>query len=70
LLERNFGDKFIVELFVTVIGLAREEQAYCPLPEKLVRDEGEGKNKKWMDLKRSAIRAAEITFKQQKAIAF
>jgi hypothetical protein len=41
LLERKFGDKFIVvpynkRLFVTVIGLAREDQADCPLPETLV----------------------------------
>jgi hypothetical protein len=36
LLERKFGDKFIVvpytkKLFVTVIGLAREEQSNCLL---------------------------------------
>jgi hypothetical protein len=43
LLERKFGEKFIVvpynkKLFVTVLGLAREEQADCPLPATLVRD--------------------------------
>jgi hypothetical protein len=75
LLERKFGDKLIVvpynkELIVTVIGLAREEQPDCPLPATLVRDEGEDNNKKWMDLKKSVIRAAAITFKQQKAIDF
>jgi hypothetical protein len=75
LLERKFGDKFSVfpyntKLFVTVIGLAREEQADCPLPATLVGDKGEDNNKKWMDLKKSGIRAAEITFKQQKAIDF
>jgi hypothetical protein len=56
LLERKFWDKFIVvpynkKMFVIVIGLAREEQADCPLPATLVRDQGEDKNKKWMDLK-------------------
>jgi hypothetical protein len=75
LLERNFGDKSIVvpynkKLFVTVIGLEREEQADCPLPATLVRDQGEDKNKKWMDLKKIVVRAAEITFKQQKVIDF
>jgi hypothetical protein len=44
--ERKFGDKLIVvpynkKLFVTVIGLARKEQANCPLPATLVRDQGE-----------------------------
>jgi hypothetical protein len=43
LLERKFGDKSSVvpytkKLFVTVIGLAREEQAGRPLPATLVRD--------------------------------
>jgi hypothetical protein len=75
LLERKFGDMFSVvpynkKLFVTVIGLAREEQADCPLPATLVRDEDEDKNKKWMDFKKSVILAAEITFKEQKAIDF
>jgi hypothetical protein len=75
LLDRKFGDKFIVvpynkKLFVTVIVLAREEQADCPLPATLVRDEGEDNNKKWIDLRKSVICAAEITFKQQKAINF
>jgi hypothetical protein len=73
LLERNLGEKCIAvpynkKLFVTVIRLAHEEQADCPLPATLVRDEGEDINKKWMDLKKSVICAAEITFKQQKAI--
>jgi hypothetical protein len=68
LLERKFGDKFSVvpynkKLFVTVIGLACEEQA-CPLPATLVRDQGEDKNKKWMDLKKSVVCAAEITVMQ------
>jgi hypothetical protein len=75
LLERKFGDKFIVvpynnKLFVTVIGLAREEQAHCSLPEMLVRDQVEDKNKKWMDLKKSVVRAAHITVMQEKAIDF
>jgi hypothetical protein len=75
LLERKFGDKFSVspynkKLFVTVIGLALEEQAECPLPAMLVRDQGEDKRNKWMDLKKSFVRAAEITFMQQKAIYF
>jgi hypothetical protein len=48
----------------------REEQADCPLPATLVRDQGEDKNKKWMNLKKSVVRAAEITFMQQKAIDF
>jgi hypothetical protein len=65
LLERKFGDKFIVvpyntKLFVTVLGMAREERADCPLPATLVRDQGEENNKKWMDLKNSVVRAAEI----------
>jgi hypothetical protein len=73
LLERKFGDKFIVfpynkKLFVTVIGLAHEEQAYFPLPATLVRDKGEDKNKTQMDLKKSVVRAVEITVMQQKAI--
>jgi hypothetical protein len=71
LLERKFGDKSSVvpynkKLFVTVIGPAREEQADCPLPATLVRDQGEDKNKKWMDLKKRVVHAAEITFTQQK----
>jgi hypothetical protein len=75
LLERKLGDKFIVvpynkKLFVTVSGLAREEQADCPLPATIVRDQGEDKNKKWMDLKKGVVRAAEITYMQQKAIDF
>jgi hypothetical protein len=75
LLERKFGHKFSVvpynkKLFVTVIGLTREEQADFPLLATLVRDEGEVNNKKWIDLKKSVIRAAEITFKQQKEIDF
>jgi hypothetical protein len=75
LLERKFWDKLMVvpynkKLFVTVIGLAREEQSDCQMSAALVRDEGEDNNKKWMDLKKSVIRAAEITFKQQKAIDF
>jgi hypothetical protein len=71
LLERKFGEKFIVvpynnNLCVTVIGLAREEQADFPLPATIVRDQGEEKNKKWMDLKKSAVCAAEITVMQHK----
>jgi hypothetical protein len=51
LLDRKFGDKFSVvpynkKLFVTVIGLAREDQADCPLPSTLVQDQGEDKNNK------------------------
>jgi hypothetical protein len=69
LIDRKFGDKFIVvpynkKLFVTVIGLAREEQANFPLPATLVREQGEDNNKKWMDLKKSVVRAAEITVMQ------
>jgi hypothetical protein len=50
LLERKFGDKFSVvpystNMFVTVIGLAREDQADCPLPTTLVRDQCEDKNR-------------------------
>jgi hypothetical protein len=75
LLERKCGDKFSVvpynkKLFVTVIGLAREEQADCPLPATPVRDQGEDKNKKWMDLKKRVVCAAEITFMQQQSIDF
>jgi hypothetical protein len=75
LLERKFGDKFIVvpynkKLFVIVIGLACEEQENCPQPATLVRDQGEDKNKKWMDLKKSVVRAAEITVVHEKAIDF
>jgi hypothetical protein len=75
LLERKFGGKFIVvpynkKMFMTVILLAREEQADRPLPAMLVRDKGEDKNKKWMDLKKSVVRAAEITVMQEKAIDF
>jgi hypothetical protein len=74
-LERKCGDKFIVvpynkNLFVTVIGLAREEQADFPLPVTLVRDQGEDKNNKLMDLMKSVVSAADITFMQQKAIDF
>jgi hypothetical protein len=75
LLERNFGDKFSgvpynKKLFVTVILLAREEQDDCLFPANLVRDQGEDKNNKWMELNKSVVRAAEITFMQQKAIEF
>jgi hypothetical protein len=50
LLERKFGDKYSVapynkKLFVTVIGLSREDQADCPLPATLVRDQGEEKRR-------------------------
>jgi hypothetical protein len=55
---------------VTVIGLAREEQSKYPGTETLVRDQGEEKNKKWMDLKKSVVRATEITAMQEKAIDF
>jgi hypothetical protein len=75
LMERKFGDKFSVlpnnkKLFVTVTGLAREEQANCPLPTTLVRYQGEDKNKKWMDLKKIVVRAAKITVIKHKAINF
>jgi hypothetical protein len=75
LLERKFGDKFIVvpynkKLCVTVIGLAREEQAYFPLSATLAQEEGEDTNNKWMDLKKRVIHAAEIIVKQQKEIDF
>jgi hypothetical protein len=53
-----------------VILLAHEEQADCPLPVKLVRHPGKEKNKKWMDMKKSVVRAADITFMEQKAIDF
>jgi hypothetical protein len=55
---------------VTVIGQAREEQAVCLLPATLVRYQGDNKNKKWMDLKKIIVCAAEITLMQQKAIDF
>jgi hypothetical protein len=56
-LERKFGDKFSgvpynKKLFVTVIGMAREEQADSLLPATLVRDQCQDKNKTWMDLKK------------------
>jgi hypothetical protein len=35
-----------------------------------VRDQGEDKNKKWMDLKKTVVRAADITVMQEKAIDF
>jgi hypothetical protein len=75
LMERKFGDKFSVipynkKLFVTVIGLAREEQADRPLHAMLVRDQCEDTHKKWMDLKKRVVRAADITLMQQKAIDF
>jgi hypothetical protein len=75
LLERKFGDKFSVvpynkNMCVTVIGLAREEKVDCPLFAKLVRDQGKEKNKKWMDLKKSVVFAAEINLMQHKAIEF
>jgi hypothetical protein len=75
LLERKFGEKFSVvsynnKLSAIVIGLECEEQADCPLPATLFRDQGEDKNKKWMSLKRSVVRAAEITVMQQKEIDF
>jgi hypothetical protein len=53
-----------------MIGLALEEKSDCTLPVMLVRDQGEDKNKKWMDLEKSVGRAAYITFMQQKAIYF
>jgi hypothetical protein len=55
---------------VTVIGLAREEQANCQLPATLMRDQGKDKNKKWMDLKKSVVRAADINVMHEKAIDF
>jgi hypothetical protein len=75
LLERKFGGKFSVvpnnkKLIVTVIRLAREEHADCPLSWTLVRDQGKDKHKKWMNLKKSVVRAAEITLMQQKPIDF
>jgi hypothetical protein len=75
LLERKFGDNFSVvpykkKLFVTVIGMAREEQAGCLLPAKLFRYQGEDKNKKWKALKKSVVRTAEINFMQQRSIDF
>jgi hypothetical protein len=35
-----------------------------------VRYQGEDKNKKWMELQKGVVRAAQITFMQQKAIDF
>jgi hypothetical protein len=75
LLERKFGDKYSVapynkKLFVTVIGLVREEQAEFPLPSTLVRDQGKDKNKKWTDLNKSIVHTAGITFMQHQAIDF
>jgi hypothetical protein len=55
---------------VTVIGLAREEQENRPLPATLVRDQDEDKNKKWMVLKKSVVRSANITVMQEKLIDF
>jgi hypothetical protein len=40
------------------------------MPATLVRDQGDDKNKQWMDLKKSIVHAAEITLMQQKAIDF
>jgi hypothetical protein len=75
LLERKFGGKYSVvpynkKLCVTVTGVAREEQADCPLPVMRVGDQVEEQNKKWMDLKKTIVRAAEITLMQQNAIYF
>jgi hypothetical protein len=75
LLERKFGDEYSFVpynkmLFLTVIGLAREEQDDRPLPATLVRDQGEDKNNNRIDLKKIIVRAAEINLMQQKAIDF
>jgi hypothetical protein len=53
-----------------VIGLASADQADCPLPAALVRDQCEDKNKNWMYLKKSVVRVADITFMQHKSIEF
>jgi hypothetical protein len=50
--------------------MSREEHADFPLHATLVRDQGEEKNKKLMDLKKSIVCAAEITLMQDKAIDF
>jgi hypothetical protein len=47
-----------------------EDQADCLMPATLVRDQGEDKNKKWMNLKKSIVFEAEITLMQQKSIDF
>jgi hypothetical protein len=76
LLEKRFGDKYSAvpynkKLYVTVIGLSCEEQTDCPLPTIPVTDHGEENNKKWMDLKKSLVRAAAITLMmQEKEIIF
>jgi hypothetical protein len=75
LLERKFGDMYSVgpdnkKLFVTVIGLARKEQADCPLTVTIVRDQGEDNNNTWIELKKIIVCAAEINLIQQKAIVF
>jgi hypothetical protein len=72
LLEKKFGYKFILqqEAVCDSDWTGAQRAANCPLPATLVRDQGEDKDKKWMDLKKSVVRAAEITAMQEKAIDF
>jgi hypothetical protein len=75
-IENKCGNKFRVVVynkkrFVMVVGLAREEQADCPLAATIVRDKNcDEENKKWIELKKSITTAAKITLMQEKALMF
>jgi hypothetical protein len=69
ILEKRFGDKlsafpFNKKLYVIVIGLSCKDPADCPMYATLLRDQGEEKNKKRLDLKKIIVCAAEKTLMQ------
>jgi hypothetical protein len=69
LIEKRFGEKFRMvkynkKLYITVVDLAREEHADCPLPATMAKS----REKKWICLKNSIVAAAEVAIMQQKAL--
>jgi hypothetical protein len=71
MIERKFSEKFRIvqcnkKLFVTVVGLSREEHADYPLPATIVRKKNcRDGDKTWIHLKNSITSAATITVMQQ-----
>jgi hypothetical protein len=69
LIEKRFGDKFRMvkynkKLYITVVGMSREEHGDCPLPATMVKSI----EKKWIGLNNSIVAAAGVAIMQQKAL--
>jgi hypothetical protein len=76
LIEKKFANKFWVvvynkKLFLTVVGLEREDQADCLLAVTILHDKNcDDEHKTWIELKKSSTKAAKITLMQEKALTF